>query len=99
MDNQFEQGKFIGVSAREIVALERKQQLLIQQANELKEKANQSRVLLFDLIASLQESTPHELPGRFTVNGLLIDITGGKDFLEIQKVPELINHLEGDPTS
>ncbi|WP_066018584.1 hypothetical protein [Endozoicomonas atrinae] len=99
MDNQFEQGKFIGKKASEILALERKQKLLIQQSKELQKEANLDRSILFNMITHLQESTPHELPGRFTVNGLLIDISGGEHSIHIQEVPELINHLEGEPTS
>ena len=99
MDNQFEQGKFIGSTASEIMAIEKQHRLLTQQANELKEKAEQARGLLFDLITSLQESTPHKLSGLFTVNGLLIDTTGGRGYLEIHKAPELGNHLEGEPAS
>ncbi len=106
MDNQFEQGKFIGKKASEILAMERKQKLLTQQAQDiiqqsakLQKETELNRGILFNMITRLQESIPHELPGKFTVNGLLIDISGGAQSLYIQEVPELINHLEGEPTS
>ncbi len=89
----------VEVIAHEVLSLHEQELSLIQRANEVRKKAEEARTLLSDLITSIQESTPHALPGLFTINGLLFDITRKDGYIEIHKVSDLINHLEAIPTS
>ncbi|WP_139117605.1 hypothetical protein [Endozoicomonas atrinae] len=89
----------VEVIANEVLSLLEQELVLIKQANEAKEKAEEARLLLSDLITAIQDTTPHALPGIFIINGLLFDTTRKDGHIEIHKAPDLRNYLDAIPSS
>ena len=100
MEDLARKGKLIGLTAAEILSLETQARFHAKEANKLNHRATICRSVLADQIASLQESNPlTDLPGQFTINGVLIDKTRGLDAIVVRKAEGHKNLITGNTCS